>query len=239
MAWSHKKIGFQLLTIAVLITLTSVTSACSGIFGSNPPDPSPYRHDQPYEYYLYLPSQYSEDLAWPVFVGIHGYGGSGRDCWSMWQPYADKEGFLLVCPTLADVSGGWYQSAGEDKLAEILQQVYRDHSIRSHVFIAGFSAGAQFAQGFTFNIPSYVSGVAVLSAGNYYPINTQARPIPFLIVIGDKDDTAAVQGAQSFAQLLQNNGFMVDFHLLPGVDHTVSNEVKQLTIEFFRKIEYP
>jgi poly(3-hydroxybutyrate) depolymerase len=239
MAWSQKKMGIRVLVIPVLLTLTIIASACSGIFGSNPPDPSAYRHDLPSEYYLYLPAQYSEDLKWPVFVGIHGYGGSGRDCWSMWQPYADKEGFILVCPSLADASGGWYQSAGEAKLAEILQQVYRDHSIRSHVFIVGFSAGAQFVQGFTFDIPSYISGVSVLSAGNYYPINTLARPIPFLVVIGDKDDPAAVQGAQSFAQLLQNNGFIVDFHLLPGVGHTASDEAKQLTIEFFRKIEYP
>ena len=45
---------------------------------SAPEDPQQYKHIQPVEYYLYIPKAYSAEQEWPLFVGIHGAGGSAR-----------------------------------------------------------------------------------------------------------------------------------------------------------------
>lgn len=204
-------------------------------FNSIPKNTDEYRHDQPSEHYLYVPKNYSADREWPLFVGIHGFGGSGLDCWNLWQSYADKEGFILACPSLADTGGGWYQSTGETKLFNVINRVRSEYRVSPREFLVGFSAGAQFVQGFAFNYPQYVSGVSILSAGNYYPPNLNARGVPFLVVIGDRDDPISVQQSQAFAATLSRNGFDVQYEVLPGVGHTVTSRGKELTIALFRK----
>ncbi len=224
--WNVKQFGFM----AVLVVIGAVfLIACS-------PDPGGYRQAQPSEYYLYRPSNYSTDRAWPVFVGIHGEGGNGRDCWSTWQPYADAEGFVLVCPSLSDTGAGWLQSAGESKLTQILQQVSSKNSVQGRVFIAGFSAGGQFAQGFAFDYPDSVMAVSSISAGNYYQYNQRAANIPFLIIVGDSDTTTAINQAKTFSATLGQNAFTVDLQILKGMGHEITGDSKDLTIKLFRKV---
>ena len=84
-----------------VILVLLLLGACSVVPTPETLDPSAYRHSTPSEYYLYTPAGYSSSQKWPVFVGIHQEGGSGLDCWNTWQPFADKAGFVLVCPSLA------------------------------------------------------------------------------------------------------------------------------------------
>ncbi len=206
------------------------------LINSLPPDPAKYRHTGAVEYYLYVPKAYKSDRDWPLFVGIHGSGGTGLDCWNWWQSYADREGFILLCPTLADANGGWYQDAGEVNVLSTVNAVRGEYRVASREFLAGFSAGAQFVQGMAFKYPQYVSGVAILSAGNYYPPG-RASNIPMLVVIGASDDPGAVSTSADFAARLQQNGFDVKYVVLPGVSHTLTNQARQLTIDLFRKTQ--
>ena len=202
-------------------------------------NPTPYSRDEPTEYYLYLPSDYSTEREWPVFVGIHGFGSDGRSCLEMWQGYADQEGFVLVCPSLSDESGGWYQDTGERILKDVLKKVKQECRIQNKVFLAGFSAGAQFIQGFAFANPNSVISAAVLSAGNYYEPSANASGIPFLVVIGDQDNPVGVKSAGLFVEMLEGEGYSVELHILPGVKHEVTQEALQLTIDFYRQIQQP
>lgn len=222
----HTPVFFLFLLAGISI------SACSMVGGV---DPSEYRFEDPIEHFLYAPEGYTSDRNWPLFVGIHGFGGSGRDCWSMWQSYAESEGFILLCPSIADASGGWYQSAGEASVVDLIKRADRDYSIKPRIFMAGFSAGAQFVQGFAFNYPYTVGGVAVLSSGNYYPPNATASSIPFLVVIGDRDDPVSLTSANTFAAVLQQFGNPVEFHILKGVGHSATKDHRELTIDFFRR----
>ena len=205
-------------------------------YTSIPPSPAKYRHTGAVEYYLYVPRAYTADREWPLFVGIHGSGGSGLDCWNAWQSYADREGFILLCPSIADSSGGWYQDDGETKVFDLINQVSAEYRIAPREFLAGFSAGAQFVQGVAFRYPQYVSGVAVLSAGNYYP-PANAANVRMLVVIGDRDDPGAISTSADFASALKRSGFDVQYTVLPGVGHTLTNQARDLTIELFRKTQ--
>jgi predicted esterase len=222
-------LGSIILLVAFCLTV--------GLFAYNsiPADAAKYRHESPIEYYLYVPKNYSSDREWPLFVGIHGSGGTGLECWNLWQTYANRENFILLCPSIADSGGGWYQSDGEAKVLSAINQVRADYRVAPREFLVGFSAGAQFVQGFAFKYPQYVSAVSILSAGNYYVPTLAARGIPFLVVIGDRDDPVAVQGSQGLASALSQGGFDVQYEVLPGVGHTVTDKGRQLTIALFRK----
>lgn len=231
-----RRLSIWLLIGSALVLLAFVAIAAWIAYSSRPQDPAEYRHTGAVEYYLYVPRAYKADRDWPLFIGIHGQGGTGLDCWNTWQSYADREGFFLLCPSLADSSGGWYQDQGEAKLFNAINQVHSQYRVSSQEFLAGFSAGAQFVQGFAFAHPQYVSGLAILSAGNYYPPGSAAR-IPMLVVIGDRDDPGAVNTAADFSSRLKQAGFDVNYAVLPGVGHTLTVSGQQLTIQLFRKTQ--
>lgn len=222
----------------IVAGLLCITSLGLGWYALNtmPVDPGDHRFTQPYEYYLYIPKAYMDERSWPVFVGIHGSGGSGLDCWNSWQSFADKEGFVLVCPSLADAGGGWYQEDGEWKVNAILSQVRGEYNLDGRLYLAGFSAGAQFVQGYAFRYSQSVKGVAVLSPGNYYTPTMSAWGIPFLVVTGEREIPRRLDAAQQLVSLLEQNNFTVAYHLLPGVGHTLTNEARKLTIELFREV---
>ncbi len=225
----------HVVPVLLLLAFTASLAGCGQPNYTLTPNPTPYWEDLPDEYYLYLPPDYTPDRDWPVFVGIHGTGGSGLDCLQLWQEYADREGFLLVCPSLADESGGWYQSEGEAALLGILRRVRQECRTQRRVFLAGFSAGGEFVQGFAFDHPGDVAAVAVLSAGNYMPPTRRAREIPFLVVIGERDRAAGIKNAESFVALLEQEGIPVELRLLPKTGHEVTEEAREMTVEFFRQ----
>lgn len=201
---------------------------------SQPDNPAAYRHSQPVEYYLYVPKNYSPDREWPVFVGIHGSGGSGLECWNLWQPYAKKEGFILLCPSIPGDGGGYYQDVGENTVWNALGAVKSEYRLGSRMFLAGFSAGAYFVQGFTIHYPQAVSGLSILSTGYFIP-GIQTR-VPILVAIGGADHPDSIRANEALVSYLSQNGFEVYYQVFPGVGHMVTSEAKNLTIELFKKV---
>ncbi|MCI0553983.1 MAG: hypothetical protein L0287_23795 [Anaerolineae bacterium] len=202
---------------------------------SVPKDPQQYKHTQPVEYYLYVPEAYFADQAWPLFVGIHGAGGSGLDCWNLWQSYADTEGFILLCPSIPGDPSGFYQDVGERTVWSAIGEVQREYRTRPGMFFTGVSAGAMFVQGFTTHYPQHVSGLSILSSGFYFDPRSFINLIPIAVVIGDQDDATAVRTSQIFVSNLRNFGFDVQYELMPGVGHAVTSTSVDVTIEVFRK----
>jgi predicted esterase len=216
-----------------LLTLSAALLAGCGSLGSGV-SPDDYLHINPSEYYLYPPLAYTPETQWPVFIGIHGAGGSGRDCWNQWQRYADEEGFILLCPSLADPSGGWFQIDGEQKLNAILRAVHDEYSIINHYFLTGFSAGAQFVESYGFKYPKWAAGVSMMSAGNFFEPESQARSVPYLVIVGGKE-TDRLENTKTFVGWLKNSGYTVSFHIIPDAGHTITEEARNLTVEFFRQ----
>jgi predicted esterase len=221
------------MNAGIAICLALALTGCAPPTYDLAPDPTPYSYEQPAPYFLYLPAAYTPARPWPAFVGIHGFGSDGSQCLDMWQALADQAGYVLICPSLADENGGWYTDQGEKALLLILRKVQEEVNIRPKVFLAGISAGAEFAQAFAFDYPGWVESAAILSSGNYVEPSPAARKIPFLVVIGDQD--AGLRGANAFTQLLQQRGFTVDLHVLPGVGHTFTPTHRDLTIAFYHQ----
>ena len=233
------KIIVNLIPVLLGLLVGGWLSACSSRPFTLEHNPTPYYRADPTEYFLYLPSNYTAEKEWPIFVGIHGFGSDGTACLDLWQAYADREEFVLVCPSLGDENGGWYQDEGERTLRAVLKEVKKECRVQNKIFLAGFSAGAQFVQGFAFEYPKSVRGVAVLSSGNYYEPSSGASSVPFLVVIGDQDFPAGLKSAGQFSELLKQAGFVIDLHILPGVKHEISIQAMELTIEFYRKMYQP
>jgi phospholipase/carboxylesterase len=218
---------FAALLLA-LIALAGLCAACSSI-----PDPDEHRFAQPWPFYLYLPATYTPDRAWPLFIGVSGSSADGRSCWNTWQQYADEKEYVLLCPELADPDGQLEQLRGNARLLDILGRVYEECSLQPKIFLAGFSAGGQFVHGYAFMNPTYVVGVSVIATGNYYQPPPSARHIPFIVIVGDRDDPGNVENAKQLARLLGQGGYSVELQVIAGEGHTISKEAIQLTLALF------
>lgn len=217
----------------VTLGIFSSLAACSA-YGLTP-DPTPYYESSPAEYYLYLPSAYTPEKDWPILLGIHGYGSDGTQCLEAWQPMAEQAGFVLVCPSLGAGNGDWDFVQNESNLLGILMDVRDQVRTQKKVFLAGFSAGGQFAVAFTYSQPNLVRAISILSAGNYYEPYEDLRQIPFLVVIGEQDDPLAIKRARSFVDVLEESGYTVEYEILPGVGHELTPQALEKTITFFQK----
>lgn len=205
------------------------------ISNARPKNPEEYRHTQPVEYYLYAPKDYTDDKDWPLFIGIHGSGGSGLECWNLWQSYADKEGFILLCPSIPGDAYGYRLDVGEQTVWSAIGEVKKEYRVRSRMFLTGFSAGAFFIQGFNYHYPQYVTGLSILSPGVYFNPAEFPSLIPIAVVIGEADDPRSVDTSQLFVDELRKYGFDVQYERLPGVGHTVTKKGVDVTIELFRE----
>ena len=220
--------GALIVSIIGVTVLTLLSQPAAAI------DPAPYRHLQPAEYYLYVPTNYSSDREWPLFIGMHGSGGSGLDCWNLWQTYAEEEGYILLCPSIpGDAAQGYRSDVAENIVWKTVGEVQKQYRVSQRMFFAGVSGGAYFVQIFAAHYPNHVSGLAILSTGYVGP-EMQAR-VPVLVAIGGADNPASIQANEELVASLTRNGFDVQYKVFPLVGHRVTNEGRKLTIELFRK----
>ncbi len=197
-----------------------------------PIDAAPYFHKGTVRYYLYVPEKYNHDRQWPLFVGIHGGGGSGLDCWNLWQPYADREGFILLCPSISGGGGGFYQVVGDRTVSDAVELVRMEYNIQPRMFMAGFSAGAIFIQGYAHDHPQTVSGLSILSTA--YSIE-DVPPVPTVIITGNFEYRSSIEANEKLFADMRKRGADVEYHLQPWVGHRVTDKAIKLTIECFRK----
>ena len=222
---SHHRIS--LLSFVLLATLLV---GCSILDSTNA-----YRHETPSEFYLYVPESNQADQVWTIFVGLHGEGETGRDCFKNWQPYADDLEFVLVCPTLLEEDGKLVTIEGEHRIAGVLTEVYKQVTAKEKFFLTGFSAGAEFALAYAYRYPHAIVGVSAISAESFPQPTAKAIDLPVLITVGELE-TDRVGVTQEFADSLSASGFTARLLVLQGVDHKLSGDATRITLDFLRQV---
>ena len=194
-----------------------------------------YRHQTPSEYYLYYPDNYVPDGKWSLFIGLYGEGEKSQDCYNQWQRYAEEYEFVLLCPTLIEEEGAFIMAEGEQTISLVLAEVYKQVVVDDRFFIAGYSAGGDFALAYAYRYPHAIVGVSVISAGSFPQPSAQAIDLPVLITVGERDDERA-QAAQGFSEALEARGFAARLVVLPGVGHQLSGDATRLTLDFYAQV---
>lgn len=218
-----------------LIGLLGVIAAVTWwLAGFMPKNPEKYRHVQPVEYYLYVPKAYSAEKEWPLFIGMHSLGGNGLDCWYLWQRFAEKEGFILLCPSVPWTTG-YDKGLGEATVWSAITEIKKDYRLQPRMFLNGVLLGGVFVQDFACDYPGSVSGLSLLSSPEYVRPELFPELIPMLVVIGDREDPHSRNASLAFANGLQNRGFEVKHILLPNAGYAIIPDELNWTIDLFRK----
>lgn len=159
-------------------------------------------------YRLIVPTSYSKDVAVPIVMLLHGYGGSAQeiDQYYGFSAYAEYAGFLGVVPTgQMDSTGArnWnvspVHSAPFDAayLRGVISDVQAKYNVDAkRIFVIGFSAGANMAHRMGCEVSSKIAAFASV-AGQVAKAPASCAPTEAVSAVeihGDADEVIGYNG---------------------------------------------
>jgi phospholipase/carboxylesterase len=185
---------------------------------------------------LYVPESYTDTEAMPLFVGLHGAGGRGRD-WESYPARAEAHGMIVLAPDARDrtwdiVRGGFGPDVRflDDALAHTFDRCRVDPA---RIVLGGFSDGASYALSLGVANGDLFTHLVAYSPGFISP----GQPItgqPAVFVSHGREDPVLsfLYTSQDLVPSLEDAGYDVTFHPFDG-GHTVPGEVSEAAISWF------
>ena len=198
-------------------------------------------------YRIYIPSNYSPDKEYPLFVNLHGAGIRGSDnkrplafVKELFENeiYGLDEYIVLVpqCPdnekwvniTWADGSydlDSVPESTQFKALVALIESLKKEYSLdENRIYAAGFSMGGYGTWNLLMNHPDlFAAGVPMCGAASpAHAANLLNTPV--WAIHGVKDPTVPVSGSREMVEAIQNlGGTKVKYTELPDHEHDVWN----------------
>ena len=203
-----------------------------------------YRHHVEYQgrtlnYAYYVPASITAEPDALILVpGLNGQGEHMIN--SKWIALSDKTGRPIIAPSFVFEGDAAFQrnesyqfpnfwSGGA--LNAILDQFSEKGIYIQHLYMAGFSAGAQFVERYTLAHPDQVSKCAIGAAGGIDPIDYTC-PVQFFYAIGEKDQSNRRQFADEFADQAAAYGVSVIQKKYPNIGHSFTSDMENDFIDF-------
>ncbi len=169
------------------------------------------------EYFLYVPSSYSDKDESPIVLNFHGFGGTaaGQLHYSDWRELSDKFGFILIYPQGLELQKGgshWNpdpitsdgKSTSNDLgfIRKLLKKISIKYSVdASRTYATGYSNGAGMAYGLAHHESDLIAGIAPIS-GLMSDRNLLTRqdvsPVGLISFNGDQDWVRPVSGIEGY-----------------------------------------
>jgi len=180
---------------------------------------------------VYVPGNYDPAIKkYPLIVGCHGGGQSGKEIYFAWRGAADERGYIIAAPNFDD-----YYKQNELRLDKFLFDVVKD--IRStyridgsKVVLVGNSKGAKYSymEGLTY--PEVFSAIAPCSGNSSYldgfPWRPNTKKIPVYILHGEKDPYFPLEELYKEEEILKRCGYNVKVHVNKGKGHAYPNALE-------------
>jgi phospholipase/carboxylesterase len=168
----------------------------------------------------YIPKGYKSGVAMPLWVVLHGAGGTAQGTQYMF-PLADEFGAILVAPDSRDertwdgVLLNWGPDV--DYIAAAVAKVSGLCSIdRARLTVTGFSDGASYSLSFGISFGDVFSRVISMSPGVMQPMAARGKPKIF-ISHGTSDQVMPIdETSRRFVPRLKNLGYDVTYREYEG-----------------------
>ena len=151
-------------------------------------EPNP---EQPSEYAVFLPPEYSPNRQYPMVVALHGDEAPAA-CVAWWMAEASRRGFIVIAPeyNLRDQPRSYRYTASEHAaVVLILRDALRRFAADpDRVYLGGSLEGANMAMDFGQAHPDLFAGVAAVSglpAKYVWATLPNLARVPFYVVEGD------------------------------------------------------
>jgi predicted esterase len=168
----------------------------------------------------YIPTNYKPGVALPLWVALHGAGGTGQGTQYMF-PLADEFGVILVAPDSRDERtwDGVLRDWGPDVeyIAAAVGKVARLCTVdRTRMTVAGFSDGASYSLSFGITFGDQFSRIISMSPGVMQPMAARGKPKIF-ISHGLSDPVMPIDDtSRRFVPRLKSLGYDVTYREYEG-----------------------
>jgi phospholipase/carboxylesterase len=184
---------------------------------------------------LYVPDSYSPDTPAPLFVALHGAGGSGSS-WASYPARAEARGMVLLAPDSR--SGTWDLARGDfgpdvEFLDRALRYTFQNCRIDPvRVALGGFSDGASYALSLGVSNGDLFSHLVAYSPGFYEPSDPIGSPRIY-VSHGTRDDVLPVTiSRDGIVPDLRRAGYDVTYQEFEGY-HEVPSEISESALDWF------
>jgi phospholipase/carboxylesterase len=185
---------------------------------------------------LYVPESYSPDTPAPLFVALHGAGGSGAS-WASYPARAEARGMVLLAPDSR--SGTWDLAIGDfgpdvEFLDRALRYTFQSCRIDpARVALGGFSDGASYALSLGVSNGDLFSHLVAYSPGFYEPSDPRVGSPRIYAAHGTRDtDIPVTVSRDSIVPSLQRAGYDVTYREFEGY-HEVPSEISESALDWF------
>jgi predicted esterase len=197
------------------------------------------------DYYLYLPDRLEPGKRYWLFVAAHVFHGNGKGAAGMVK-WADRGDCIVLAPSFPDGFQGLAFDS-DKRLLDIVDALKAQYNVHDHIFLYGFSAGAQFAHRFGIAHPDRVCGVAAHSAGtwatggNWMALPETPLPFPIVITCGLADTgksmpdqpNGRLDWCREFEKQLKARKCLYKAVYIPNAGHQLTRQALALTEECF------
>jgi len=190
----------------------------------------------PRDGFLYVPRSYSSSNPAPLFVGLHGSGGSA-DTWSGFETYAEERGFVLLAPESRsgtwDVADVGYFGPDVEFIDTALAHTFERCRIDpARIALAGFSDGASYALSLGVSNGDLFTHLIAFSAG-FYALTAPVVGKPRVYQShGTADGVLPFSYGLDISELLREQGYDVTFEQFDG-GHVVPYDISQNALDWF------
>ena len=188
---------------------------------------------------LYVPTTYAGDTPAPLFVALHGAGGSGAS-WSSYPARAEARGMVLLAPdsrrSTWDLVLG---SLGPD--VAFLDQALRHTFDRcridpTRIALGGFSDGASYALSLGVSNGDLFTHLVGYSPGFLAPSNPVVGRPRIYVSHGTRDDVLPVTATRDvIVPAFENAGYDVTYQEFDG-GHEVPATISEAALDWFLAI---
>jgi len=189
---------------------------------------------------MYVPRNYSDESAYPLFIGLHGAGGDADNWNGSYPDRAEANSMIFVAPDSR--SSSWDLMTYPDRtfgpdvqfLDEMLDHVFTHCRIDpNRIALGGFSDGASYSLSLGIGNGDLFTHLVAYSPG-YYVIPDPVVGQPTIFVShGPHDDVLPFYNtANTIVPALENAGYDVTFHEFDG-GHEVPTEVSTAALDWF------
>jgi polyhydroxybutyrate depolymerase len=149
-------------------------------------------------YVLAVPDNYDQSQPLPLLVVLHGAGGNGTEMaeYAGLGDVPTQTGAIVAYPDAIDES--WNYLFGEESIDDtgfiraLIDETVAEYAIdETRIYLAGYSNGGLMAVRLRCEMADTFAAVAALSATMTISLAqncVDAEPLPFLLVLGDRDE---------------------------------------------------
>ena len=173
--------------------------------------------------------------------GLNGRGEQMID--DKWMALSDKTGRPIIAPSFVFEGDAAFRKEKSYQYPKVwsggalnaILDAFANKGIRiRYLYMAGFSAGAQFVGRYALANPNQVAKCAIGAAGGNDPIDYRS-PVKFFYAIGENEESNRRQISDIFMKQAATYGVSVDRKIYPNVGHTYTAEMEDDFIRFLEK----